>query len=104
MHPFLTCDHPLSTLTRAPPPCPGTGANVSLEMYGEEGRTSGVHVLANAKDNFSRNKEDVFTISCVDLGALSKIRIGHDNSALFGSGWFLDKVTVSSGGDSWCDF
>lgn len=32
----------------------------------------------------------------VDLGKLTKIRIGHDNKGL-GAGWFLDKVVVHAG-------
>lgn len=39
------------------------------------------------------NQEDVFGISAVDLGALKKLRIRHDNSQA-SAGWFLDRVEI----------
>lgn len=39
------------------------------------------------------NQEDVFSISAVDLGALKKLRIRHDNSQA-SAGWFLDRVEI----------
>lgn len=36
---------------------------------------------------------DTFRLEAVDLGELTKIRIGHDNRGV-GPGWFLDKVSV----------
>ena len=44
---------------------------------------------------FERNQVDEFGVESIDLGALKKIRIGHDNSA-FGSSWFLDKVIIKN--------
>ena len=33
----------------------------------------------------------ILQVECEDIGRLSKIRIGHDNSGM-GSAWFLEKV------------
>ena len=38
-------------------------------------------------------REDKFTVECIALGPLEKIRIGHDNSGP-GPAWFLDKVII----------
>jgi hypothetical protein len=69
----------------------GTDANVYIEISGDKG-TSGRRTLDGAAtDLFERAHTDVFGIEAVDLGELTKIRIGHDNSG-FGPGWFLEKV------------
>jgi hypothetical protein len=49
--------------------------------------------LDNKLNNFERNQEDLFGITCVDVGTPTKIRIRHDNSG-FGPSWFLDKVII----------
>ncbi|XP_072029400.1 uncharacterized protein [Amphiura filiformis] len=72
----------------------GTDANVIITLYGEKGE-SGETKLDNVENNFERNKEDVFNIKAKDLGKLSKIKIGHDNSGA-GPAWFLDKVVVDN--------
>lgn len=38
-------------------------------------------------------QEDVFTVTCVDLGPLKKLRIRHDNSHAHSS-WYLDRVEI----------
>ena len=76
----------------------GTNANVFIEIFGKNG-SSGSRTLDNASDNFERNKTDVFGISCVDLGEIDRIVIGHDNSG-FAPGWFLDKVIIHAGDGS----
>ena len=53
----------------------GTDANVHMEMYGARGK-SGIRVLDNSENNFERNQTDTFNIDCMDLGDLTKIRIG----------------------------
>ena len=73
----------------------GTNANVFIEVFGANGN-SGVHKLDNARDNFERNKSEVFQISYVDLGDIQRIRIGHDGKG-WGAGWFLDKVIIETG-------
>lgn len=47
--------------------------------------------LIHSRVSLALNREDQFVIDSYPLGALKKIRIGHDNS-LVGAGWFLDKV------------
>jgi hypothetical protein len=42
-------------------------------------------------DNFERNRTDIFDVVAVDVGPLTKMRIGHDGANAM-SGWFLDKV------------
>ncbi|KAH3761318.1 hypothetical protein Pelo_6863 [Pelomyxa schiedti] len=70
----------------------GTDANVYITIYGEKG-TSPKTILDGPGNLFERNRSDEFGLECVDLGALTKIVIGHDNSG-FGASWFLDKVIV----------
>ena len=71
----------------------GTDANVSIEIIGAMG-TSGKRKLATSRNNFERNAWDVFFIEMPDLGKLTAINIGHDNSGM-GAAWHLDKVIVS---------
>ena len=74
----------------------GTDANVTINLYGENGIQSGDKKLETNANNFERNQIEEFGIESIDLGdTITKCRIGHDNSG-FGSGWFLDKVIVSS--------
>ena len=68
----------------------GTDANVILTLYGEKGK-SDEFKLGNKTDNFERGKLNKFKVESEDIGMLTKIRIGHDNSG-FGAAWFLDKV------------
>uniref|UniRef100_A0A3B3ZLB7 PLAT domain-containing protein n=1 Tax=Periophthalmus magnuspinnatus TaxID=409849 RepID=A0A3B3ZLB7_9GOBI len=75
----------------------GTNANVFCQIYGDEGKTE-VLTLKSRSNNFERGtteifKEDVFTITAVDLGVLKKLRIRHDNSQA-SAGWFLDRVEI----------
>ncbi|XP_027791474.2 lipoxygenase homology domain-containing protein 1 isoform X3 [Marmota flaviventris] len=76
----------------------GTTARVYLQIYGEEGKTEVLFFSSRSKafDRASKDtfQTDTFTIYAVDLGALSKIRIRHDNT---GSrpGWFLDRIDIT---------
>eukprot|EP01123_Difflugia_compressa_P005057 TRINITY_DN1661_c0_g1_i1.p1 TRINITY_DN1661_c0_g1~~TRINITY_DN1661_c0_g1_i1.p1 ORF type:complete len:960 (-),score=248.52 TRINITY_DN1661_c0_g1_i1:25-2904(-) len=72
----------------------GTDAKVTIELYGDTGR-SGPKILEGPGDCFERNKHDTFGIEIPEIGKLTKIRIGHDNSG-FGASWFLDKVVITS--------
>lgn len=72
----------------------GTSANVSVTLYGEKGN-SGVRKLEGGKNPFSRGQTDYFGVETVDLGQLTKMRIGHDNKG-FTPGWFLDKLIVEN--------
>ncbi|XP_015757568.1 PREDICTED: uncharacterized protein LOC107336976 [Acropora digitifera] len=70
----------------------GTDANVLITIFGEKG-DSGEKKLDNSRNNFERGQKDSFRISSGDLGRLTKIWIGHDNTGV-AAAWFLDKVTV----------
>ena len=77
----------------------GTDSKVSLTLYGENG-DSGSRVLTTARNaTFERGQISTLRITSADLGALQKVKIGHDNSGteggMPGKGWFLDKVVVS---------
>jgi hypothetical protein len=72
----------------------GTDANVFITLYGESGDT-GPRKLDSARKPFEKGRTDVFGIEAVDIGALKKIKIGHDGDKP-GAGWFLDKVVVKS--------
>jgi hypothetical protein len=78
----------------------GTDANVCINIYGALGdtgkrqlRTSATHM-----NKFESGQCDEFVVPAVDLGALEKIHIGHDNSGA-GPGWFLDRVVVQNPAD-----
>lgn len=71
----------------------GTDANVFLQLFGTNG-DSGECKLEASGNNFERGHTDTFGVEAVDLGELTKARIGHDGSG-FGSGWFLDNIVVS---------
>lgn len=73
----------------------GTDANVYIQLFGEK-QDSGKLKLETSKTNknkFERGQTDLFEIKESDVGALRKIRIGHDGTG-FGSGWHLDKVVI----------
>jgi ferredoxin-fold anticodon binding domain-containing protein len=42
---------------------------------------------------FERGCEDTFRITCVDIGIISRIRLGHDGKGI-GSGWFCQSVKI----------
>jgi hypothetical protein len=83
----------------------GTNANILVTIYGKNGDT-GKRVIDAGSKKFQRAQTDVvgievqflqcdLTRKAIDLGEITKIRIGHDGKG-FGSSWFLDKVTLSS--------
>jgi hypothetical protein len=71
----------------------GTDANVFCVLYGKNGSTD--KITLETKNGFERGTKEVMPIEAMDLGDLTKIRIGHDNKGL-GAGWFLDKVVVKN--------
>jgi hypothetical protein len=71
----------------------GTSARCFVEVFGANG-SSGRRPLDAPDAKFERKQTDEFGFECVDLGEISKIMIGHDNSG-FGPGWFLEKVVVT---------
>lgn len=59
----------------------GTDANVFVELHGRDATTSGKLRLDKWMPNhFERGKVDTFTVSCKDIGDITKMRVGHDNS------------------------
>merc|ERR1711862_749141 len=72
----------------------GTDSNVSIIIFGENG-DSGSYNLDSSKNDFERNQTDTFGVNIPDLGEITKIRIGHDDSG-WNSGWFLDKVIIEN--------
>jgi hypothetical protein len=52
----------------------GTDANVSIELYGANGK-SGPKKLDAKGNPFERAAQDTFSVESIDLGELSKIRI-----------------------------
>ncbi|KAH3714459.1 lipoxygenase-like protein [Pelomyxa schiedti] len=79
----------------------GTDANVYLIMFGDKG-ASPKSQLDGPGNRFERGRADEFGLECIDLGNLTKIVIGHDNSG-FGASWFLDKVVIKEeeSGSTW---
>jgi len=75
----------------------GTDANMHACLYGKSGDSGDVRLRTSLtnKDKFERGRVDEFELHCIDLGELTKVRIGHDGKGP-GSGWHLDKVVVDA--------
>uniref|UniRef100_A0A667Z1M9 Lipoxygenase homology PLAT domains 1 n=1 Tax=Myripristis murdjan TaxID=586833 RepID=A0A667Z1M9_9TELE len=72
----------------------GTDANVYINIYGEIGDTGDRHLKrSNNLNKFEKGQEDIFTVTAVDLGALKKLRVRHDNSGA-SAAWFLERVEI----------
>lgn len=54
---------------------------------------AGIHSFFFVGNQFERGKTDTFDVQCVDVGKLSKVRIGHDDGGV-GAGWHLARVEV----------
>ncbi|KAL7975753.1 hypothetical protein Chor_001243, partial [Crotalus horridus] len=93
----------------------GTDSNVFIVLYGSKDDTGTIFLKASKtnRNKFERDKVDVFTVECVDLGDLKKIKIGHDNtvvpyeitvytSDVFGAGTDADVFIVLYGADGVC--
>lgn len=67
----------------------GTDANVFLEVYGANGSTGKrpLRKSSTHRNKFEKGNDDVFVIEACDLGRLSRIKIGHDNSGFGGAAW-----------------
>ncbi|KAF5839075.1 Lipase/lipooxygenase [Dunaliella salina] len=72
-----------------------TNANVTMTMFGAKGRDTGpLRLTGTGKACFQRGQEDHFHLTALDVGPLTKIRIGHDNSGGIGAPWHLAYVEV----------
>ena len=71
-----------------------TDANVFCNLIGQWGST-GRRSLAESgnKDMFREGQTDQFTLTCMDLGRVEKVIIGHDSVGR-GQGWFCESVTI----------
>ena len=71
-----------------------TDANVFCNLIGEWGST-GERSLAESSNKvmFREGQVDQFTLTCMDLGKVTKIIIGHDCVGR-GQGWFCESVTI----------
>uniref|UniRef100_A0A8C9SD10 Lipoxygenase homology PLAT domains 1 n=1 Tax=Scleropages formosus TaxID=113540 RepID=A0A8C9SD10_SCLFO len=71
-----------------------TDANIYINIYGENGDT-GERALRNSNhlNKFETGQVDLFSITAVDLGTLTKLRIRHDNTSPQRA-WFLDRVEI----------
>ncbi|CAM2710921.1 unnamed protein product [Rotaria socialis] len=73
----------------------GTDANVSIIIYGTLGDTGPRPLKQKGRNLFERGQIDDFSIETLDLGALNKLHIEHDNANFFAE-WFLEKVEVTN--------
>ncbi|XP_053732656.1 lipoxygenase homology domain-containing protein 1-like isoform X2 [Synchiropus splendidus] len=76
----------------------GTDANVFMILYGSKDDTGIINLKASKthKNKFERGMIDEFVVEAVDIGALKKVRIGHDNRGGGSAGWFLDWVEIDA--------
>ncbi|XP_023606577.1 lipoxygenase homology domain-containing protein 1 isoform X2 [Myotis lucifugus] len=76
-----------------------TTARVYIQIYGEKGKTEVLFLSSRSKVFERASKDtfqtDTFTVCAIDLGPLTKIRIGHDNAGGSKAGWFLDRVDIT---------
>ncbi|XP_059165228.1 lipoxygenase homology domain-containing protein 1-like isoform X1 [Physella acuta] len=72
----------------------GTDATVFMKLNGLKGTTSKVVIEDKNATYFEMNCADHFIIMDDDVGQITSIEIGHDNSGI-GPGWFLDNVEVA---------
>ncbi|KAG2501257.1 hypothetical protein HYH03_001064 [Edaphochlamys debaryana] len=75
-------------------PGAGTDANVYVELRGTRGATPRTVLRNKATNPFERGQVDEFEISSSDLGALTELLIGHDNTGK-GPGWHLEQVEIT---------
>ena len=69
----------------------GTDANVFVELVGERA-SSGTKTLDAQRSDFERGNTDTFRLEVsTAIGALKKLRIGHDNKG-WNPGWYLEQV------------
>ncbi|XP_072015822.1 lipoxygenase homology domain-containing protein 1-like [Amphiura filiformis] len=77
----------------------GTNAHVFIQMIGENGNKSEELQLKESATHkgkiFEKDYVDIFSFkNMTSLGNLTKIRIYHDNSAFWASGWHLEYVEI----------
>ncbi|KAK3786274.1 hypothetical protein RRG08_002018 [Elysia crispata] len=70
----------------------GTDANVYIIIQGTKGKTKKLF-MDDARNNFERGMTEVFELNASNVGHVTRINIGHDNSGP-GAGWYCEDVTV----------
>jgi hypothetical protein len=61
----------------------GTDAKVHVILSGEERESAKIFLTpASKKDSFERGSVDTFTISSREVGNITRLRIGHDNTGI----------------------
>lgn len=76
----------------------GTSADVYVQLFGKDMQCTQQKSLSTKQERsgkFKKGQVDVFVVELEDVGDLTKLRIGHDNSGMF-AGWHLEKVEVRS--------
>jgi hypothetical protein len=76
---------------------------VTVVLYGEKGNSGDRKLVSvNQKSAFQRGGKDTFSIACQDLGEVTKIRIGHDNTGQ-SPNWHLTEARLSEAvsGKAW---
>lgn len=71
-----------------------TGADIFCKLIGQWGST-GQRSLADSgnKVMFKQGQLDQFTLTCMDLGKVTEVTIGHDLTGR-GQGWYCESVTI----------
>jgi len=77
---------------------------VSVQLWGEEGTSSGVRHL-HRPGSFQRGSHDLFVVATErSLGRLSRMTVWHDNAGA-APGWYLRTVSVRDlQTNDWCHF
>ncbi|XP_032223635.2 lipoxygenase homology domain-containing protein 1 isoform X2 [Nematostella vectensis] len=76
-------------------PFAGTDANVFLQMTGEEGTTGKIEFGQDdgAPTRFGKGRIDKFAVETIDVGKLTSVRVGHDNTGRSPK-WFLKQLMI----------
>jgi len=72
----------------------GTDANISASIIGKKGKTESLKLKNSEHTNkFEQGQIDTFAMEGADVGAVTQVTIGHDNSGL-GASWHCESVEV----------
>lgn len=74
----------------------GTTADVTLELLGERGASTGALRLAGGCDALRRGAVDTFKLRAPAVGVLRSLRVAHDNRGA-SPAWYLETVVVTQG-------
>jgi hypothetical protein len=77
----------------------GTTADVTLELLGASGASTGALRLAGGRDALRRGAVDTFRLRAPAVGPLRALRVAHDNRGA-SPAWCLETVVVTQGSSS----